>query len=127
MRFLCDEMLGRLARLLRAAGHDAALAAPGAADANLIDKARGEGRVLLARDRSLASAAGANGLLVAGGTTEAQAAQVGAAFALDWLASPFTRCLIDNTPLRPASAEEIAAMPASARTRPGPMNACPAC
>lgn len=39
MNWFCDEMLGRLARLLRAAGHDTALAPAGTAD-----RARAEGR-----------------------------------------------------------------------------------
>ena len=36
MRFLCDEMLARLARLLRAAGYDTALAEAHAATAELV-------------------------------------------------------------------------------------------
>ena len=56
MRFLCDEMLVRLARLLRAAGYDTYLAAGGEPDAELIKTARREGRILITRDKRLAAA-----------------------------------------------------------------------
>ena len=55
MRFLCDEMLVRLARLLRAAGYDTSLATDGEADAALLRLARDEGRILLTRDKRLAA------------------------------------------------------------------------
>jgi uncharacterized protein with PIN domain len=40
MRFLCDEMLVRLARLLRAGGYDTYLASDGESDAGLLKLAR---------------------------------------------------------------------------------------
>ncbi len=52
-RFLCDEMLGGLARWLRAAGHDAALVAPGLGDGALVERAAREGRILLSSDGEL--------------------------------------------------------------------------
>ena len=52
MRFLCDEMLVRLARLLRAAGYDTYLAEGGEADGSLIKTARREGRIRRDRNRS---------------------------------------------------------------------------
>ena len=39
-RFLCDEMLGRLCRYLRAAGYDALFARNGAGDAELLRQCR---------------------------------------------------------------------------------------
>ena len=57
MRFLCDEMLLRLARLLRAAGYDTYLASGGEPDAALLKLAREEGRMLITRDKRLASIA----------------------------------------------------------------------
>ncbi len=49
LRFLCDEMLGGLARWLRAAGYDAALAR-GIDDGALIARAAREGLVILSSD-----------------------------------------------------------------------------
>jgi uncharacterized protein with PIN domain len=52
-RFLCDAMLGGLAKWLRAAGHDAYYAREGTdiSDAHLVRVAMAEGRVLLTSDR----------------------------------------------------------------------------
>jgi uncharacterized protein with PIN domain len=125
--WLCDEMLGRLARLLRAAGHDAALAAPGTPDSALLAAARREGRTLLTRDRHLAETAAESGLLLPEDRPEAQARHLSRLRRIDWRLAPFTRCLIDNTPLRQAMTGAVAALPAASRDGAGPFRACPAC
>jgi len=127
MRWLCDEMLGRLSRLLRAAGYDTLLAEGGTADDHLLVRAQREGRIVLTCDRRLAEAAGADGFLVSGRTVEEQAHALSAAFRIDWLHAPFTRCLVDNTVVRPTSPAETAALPPKVRRLPGPFNACPSC
>lgn len=126
MRFLCDEMLVRLARLLRAAGYDTYLAANGEPDAALLKIARGEGRILVTKDKRLAAAA-PESVLVSGWTAEGEARSLSKAVVLDWDFAPFTRCVMDNARLREATAEEIASMPARAQAGPGPFRACPAC
>jgi uncharacterized protein with PIN domain len=55
-RFLCDAMLGSLARWLRFFGFDSVFLEPGPEDRVLEEQARSEGRWLLTRDRGLASA-----------------------------------------------------------------------
>lgn len=125
MRFLCDEMLVRLARLLRAAGYDAAMAPAGAPDVVLLRLAREECRVLLTRDKRLAAEPGA--CLVEGRGAAEEARSLSAEIRLDWALAPFTRCVIDNSPLRDATRAEISAMPASAQEKGGPFRACPAC
>jgi uncharacterized protein with PIN domain len=55
-RFLCDAMLGSLARWLRFFGFDAVFLEPGPEDRMLAEQARTEGRWLLTRDRDLAAA-----------------------------------------------------------------------
>jgi uncharacterized protein len=126
MRFLCDEMLTRLARLLRAAGYDTYLAADGEPDAELIKTARREGRILLTRDKRLAAAA-EESVLIRGWGVDAEAHALSRAVVLDWEFAPFSRCVMDNAHLREATADEVAAMPASAQTRGGPFRMCPAC
>ncbi|WP_374574830.1 DUF5615 family PIN-like protein [Phenylobacterium sp.] len=126
-RFLCDEMLARLARLLRAAGHDTALARAGEADAALLARARDEDRLLVTRDRELAARAGAHGVLVGGRGVLEEAQALARAAPVDWSLAPFTRCVMDNAALREATAGETAQAPPSARGRPGPFRACPAC
>ena len=54
--FLCDAMLGSLARWLRFFGFDSVFLEPGPEDRVLAEQARAEGRWLLTRDRELASA-----------------------------------------------------------------------
>jgi uncharacterized protein with PIN domain len=55
-RFLCDAMLGSLARWLRFFSFDSVYLEPGPEDRVLAERARAEGRWLLTRDRELASA-----------------------------------------------------------------------
>ncbi len=129
MRLLCDRMLARLARWLRAAGHDAALAETGETAADIVARCRAEDRVLITRSPRLASAAGAavRCCLLADDDAGAQALHLAQALGLDWLAAPLTRCVADNAPLRPASEAERARMPPTARALAGPFNACPVC
>jgi uncharacterized protein len=127
MRFLCDEMLARLARLLRAAGHDVALAAPGAPDRTLVEQARAEDRWLVTRDRDLARQAGERAVLLQSEQLDDEAVELSRRMSIDWLAAPFTRCPIDNAVLDPASPDDRARIPESARALPGPFNRCPVC
>lgn len=126
MRFLVDEMFARLARLLRAAGYDALLA-DGHRDTPMVDQAREEARVLVTRDRELAARAAPGSVLLAAETLDEQARALAAALPIDWEHAPFTRCVVDNAPLREASPQEVAAMPADALALGGPYRACPAC
>jgi uncharacterized protein with PIN domain len=127
MRFLCDEMLFRLARLLRAAGYDTYLAQGGQRDAELLAIARAENRVLVTRDKQLAAEAHPRAVLVDGRGAYAEAESLSAALPIDWRLAPFSRCVVDNAPLRHADAADLARMPQAARNRPGPFRACPAC
>lgn len=128
-RLFCDAMLGSLARWLRAAGHDAALAPAGASDRDVLDACRAQSRTLVTRDRHLATHAGAgvrvvrldeNGL-------DGQVAALTHALDIDWTRAPFTRCLLDNTPLHEATPDERARVPPMARNLPGSFRACPVC
>lgn len=99
--FLCDEMLGRLARYLRAAGYDTELASGGAPDRELVRRAAEEGRYFLTCDRLILEHRAGNGIvcLLPHAKLDQQAALVGERFGIDWLSRAFTRCLMDNTPL----------------------------
>jgi uncharacterized protein with PIN domain len=127
MRFLCDEMLLRLARLLRAAGYDTYLAHDGQKDAELLALAQADNRILLTRHRRLAAAAHPRAVLVEGRGAHAEAETLAALLPIDWRLAPFSRCVVDNAPLVEASPEQAAAMPDQARALPGPFRACPEC
>jgi uncharacterized protein with PIN domain len=122
-------MLQRLARWLRAAGYDAALADPGATDGDLLAEALASGRWLVTRDRGLLRhrRAAEAVILLAGESTEAEALSLGAQLPIDWAHAPMTRCLVCNAPLRPATDAEAAAAPEAVRARKLPVTSCPVC
>lgn len=126
-RFLCDEMLGRFARYLRAAGHDTTLAGNGETDRALLARAQAEQRHFLTRDRRIMEHKAAAGvaLVLPGRSLDAAARAVWLAFALDWQHAPFTRCLVDNAPLQRLPAGDPAALPADVRD--AELFGCPAC
>ncbi len=130
MRLLCDEMLAGLARWLRAAGYDTALAAPGTSDDAVLAQCRAELRVLISRDQRLAREAGEGltaVLLLRGEDRDEHARVLTGALGLDWTFAPFTRCLVDNTELRAADQGDLARIPAQSRALPGPFRICPCC
>lgn len=122
-------MLARLARYLRAAGIDAALAGNGAADAEILRSAAAEGRILLTCDRKIMEHKAALGrtLLLPHGSLEAQAAALNREYGFDWLERAFTRCLLDNAQLVEADAGQKAQVPESARREHERLLACPIC
>lgn len=131
MRFLCDQMLARLARLLRAAGYDTLLAGDGEGedhrDTPILRRVKAEGRILLTRDRGLAARAGPSAVLIGADRPLDQARALTLLLPIDWRLAPFTRCVMDNALLREATAAEIARMPGDARALAGPFRACPVC
>jgi len=103
-RFVCDGMLGTLAKWLRILGEDT-LFFRDAEDRDLLRVAREEGRVLLTRDRPLA-ASGPHVHLVRGEHLEEQLREVARAFEIRPGEAGFTRCSVCNLPLEPMEAEE---------------------
>jgi uncharacterized protein len=128
-RLFCDAMLASLARWLRAAGYDTGLAPVSAMDRAVLDACRAQSRILVTRDRHLAAHAGAGVrvVLLRADGLDATAAELTVALGIDWTCAPFTRCLLDNTPLHEATPDERERVPPRARHLPGPFRACPAC
>jgi uncharacterized protein with PIN domain len=129
MRLLCDEMLHRIGRWLRAAGYDTAIVSSGLRDREVIERCIAEGRILLTKDRQLASAAreAIRVVLLVGAGIDADARAIADALDLDWQHAPFTRCVIDNARLVPAAPKYEAHIPLNARASGGPVVVCPAC
>ena len=63
-RFLCDQMLERLGRYLRAAGYDTAIVEPGTSDDVTVRQTEEQDRILLTCDRELAGRAGGRAVLL---------------------------------------------------------------
>lgn len=128
-RLICDEMLTRLGRWLRAAGYDTLIAAPGMADRQLIDRARRDGRRLISRDRKLLEFKGAEEvvLLLADGDMDGWAVELAVRLRIDWLYRPFSRCLICNGELLPGAGAYAGQLPAYVPAEKIPTFHCPAC
>ncbi|GBD42847.1 hypothetical protein HRbin40_00303 [bacterium HR40] len=97
-----------------------------AAGCGLLARARREGRLLLTCDRRLDGRAVAI-LHLPMAPLEVQARELARQARVDWCRAPFTRCLVDNAPLRPADAGDMRRVPEPAARLPGPFRSCPAC
>lgn len=128
-RFLCDEMLGRLCRYLRAAGYDTLFANNGLQDRDLLRQCHDEGRYFLTQDQLVREHKAARDIAVIlpQGDTDQLAALLAAHFQLDWLSHAFMRCLQDNTLLLPADAASAASVPQDARRPHEMLTVCPMC
>ena len=107
-RLLCDVMLGRLARWLRALGHDTAYD-HAADDAGLLRRAARERRILVTRDTRIAAPPRVRLVLLRANDTPGQLRELAGALDLGRLPERPTRCLACNARLRRASADEIEA------------------
>lgn len=111
-RFLTDRMLGTLCRYLRFMGYDTLSAnSLGAVnhreDSGLLEKSVREKRILLTRDRELASRAGAVGIYVVSENVLEQISQLKDLGLID-AKLRMTRCSLCNTLLRAATETEVA-------------------
>lgn len=108
MKFLCDQMLVRLGRWLRAAGYDTVIASQSAAlsDCELLEQAKKEKRLLLTRDRHFCEMKDSQELIVwlKVNTLEECIIELSKKLPIDWLKDPFSRCLLCNSSLIDADA-----------------------
>lgn len=105
MKFLADNMLGRLATWLRLLGYDTTYI-PHADDPTLARVARAEDRVLLTRDVDLTHRRGLNFLLIESERVEEQVRQVFRAFNLS-AQEAFSRCVRCNVPLQDVHKDSV--------------------
>ncbi len=121
-------MLGRLARWLRTLGYDTAYD-PAIHDPALVDWGRREDRILLTRDRPLlVELRPDRALLILADRPLEQLRQVVTELGLGPPGELFTRCLVCNAELRPATETECARLvPLTAREMGGPVRRCPRC
>lgn len=107
-RFLCDAMLGSLARWLRFFGYDTVFCGPELPDGDLARRAREDERWLLTRDRELA-AAGPKTMLVRADGLEGQLEEVFVRLGLDPTPElEGARCAECNGELQPVASDEVA-------------------
>jgi len=127
-RFVCDAMLGRLARWLRVIGCDTAYRAD-VADAEIARLAAAEQRVILTRDRRLPLEwKPRRCLMVESESVADQLRQVVDAFELDWRSRTFTRCTRCNAVLHEASKPQVVGrVPVRVLLEQSRFACCPGC
>ena len=126
--FLVDEMLKGLGRWLRVAGYDTLILEDGQMDAVLLQRAVQDGRLLLTRDRAFLQhrkAADTVVLLECNGLDDCAAA-LSRQLQIDWLYSPFSRCMNCNTPLVKATRQQTRSLHVDT-TDNADVLYCPAC
>lgn len=121
-------MLGRLARWLRALGHDAAYDHR-AGDLELLRRAARERRTLVTRDTRLGPAPRSVRLvLLRANDTAGQLRELVGALGLTHHPGLLTRCTVCNTRLRAARSEQIEErVPDFVRATQGDFSSCPGC
>jgi hypothetical protein len=97
-RFVCDVMLGSLARRLRLFGYDVTYSSD-AADDSLLAASLQQGRILLTRDTSLGKSAGRGAVIIRAQSLHEQLSQVFSFVGSSCRPRPFSRCSLCNTPL----------------------------
>ena len=106
LKFLADDMVGKLARRLRLAGYDT-LYFKHIDDGQMVTRARTEERIIVTRDRKLADKFHLENVYIVGSEVPAeQFRQVVKAFDLDVKSEAFSRCLECNELLVPAKKED---------------------
>jgi len=128
LRFLADAHLGGLARLLRMAGFDT-LYDQELDDAAIADIGARDERIVLTRDRDLLKRRVlTHGCYVHALKAELQLKEIVERLELAGKASPFTRCLHCNVPLRDASTAEVEAhLPPAVRATQTRFRRCDLC
>ncbi|TLZ98209.1 MAG: hypothetical protein E6J99_08120 [Methanobacteriota archaeon] len=125
MKILCDHMLGSLARWLRFMGYDTAYPEPGP-DRSLIERARAEDRILLTRDKELASRVPGS-VQIRSDDLEEQIREVAEQLPLR-LIDPLSRCSLCNEVLVSAVPEDVKGLvPEGVRVRHHTFWRCPSC
>jgi hypothetical protein len=93
-------------------------------DAEIVARCIAEARTLITRDRHLEARAHGP-VRVIRLTANRVEEQARALPGIDWQYAPFTRCLVDNTPLSPAPPEMADQVPSDSRAAGGPLQGLP--
>jgi uncharacterized protein len=99
MKFLCDQMLSRVGKWLRAAGHDTYIVTQSIPDKEVCSKAVEDARFLLTRDRHFLKMKAAIPFLIylKNNDFERCMQELNRSVRINWLLAPFSRCLICNS------------------------------
>jgi hypothetical protein len=128
-RFLCDEMLLRLAKWLRAAGYDTTVAESGLKKRDLLQGAIFEGRKLLTRNRKFMEIKGSEHVVFLLNSNDMHdwVEALSRQLEVDWCLHPFSRCLICNNELLPGQGPCADILPGYVMEEHIAVFHCPAC
>jgi len=125
MKFLCDQMLGTLAKWLRIFGFDTSYPGP-LDDGELIALAASENRAVLTRDKELASKIEGS-LYIQSDNLDQQIEQVMGTFHLK-IEEPMSRCSVCNSPIVEVEKSKIKGeVPEGVFSRQNQFWKCPNC
>lgn len=130
MKFLCDHMLSRLGKWLRAAGHDTYIVTTPISDRQVAELALSEMRLLITRDRHFLRIKAVSSILLylKSNDFEECIQEINQAILIDWLYAPFSRCLNCNSLLENSNLDDlIGQIPTRIRQQKKEFWYCPAC
>jgi uncharacterized protein with PIN domain len=129
LTFLCDHMLVRLGRWLRAAGYDTIIAEKTLSDPEILQEAIREDRYLITRDRHFLAMKDKFDKIVwlEGNSVDECLKELSQKLPIDWMKDPFSRCLLCNAELVPAGPEKKNKIPERVQGQKEDFLYCPAC
>lgn len=107
MKFLCDQMLIRLGRWLRAAGYDTGIVEQNKKDKEILNLALQEERLLITRDRHFLEMKESKGKVIwlSSNHLEDCVKELTSKVPINWLLAPFSRCMVCNHYLEAAPSD----------------------
>jgi uncharacterized protein with PIN domain len=129
MKFLCDQMLMRLGRWLRAAGYDTEIAEPDASDRDILEKAKKEKRYLITRDKHFLEMGKEDPLIIWLRSNDVSSCirELSEKLKINWQFDPFSRCLQCNEKLVNGLPEMAVGVPKDVLERGLPLMFCQHC
>lgn len=106
MKFICDSMVGRLAKWLRILGFDCLYCREGE-KAELLRLTLREERIILTRDKSFVKGHPERSFLIKSESLETQLVEIMKRFRLQAKSSPFSRCSVCNDLLLPRTKSDV--------------------
>src|SRR5262249_26474683 len=119
MKFLCDQMLVRLGRWLRAAGYDTEIASPSFTDKQIMDQAIRDNRLLLTRDSHILEMKESEKYVIwlRSNNVEECVKELNSKLHINWLYKTFSRCLLCNFPLSNPPNHSLSQVPEDVKER----------
>lgn len=129
MKFLCDEMLTKLGRWIRAAGYDAHLERLSRPDKEIFLQALKENRLLITRDKHFLNMKGSDDIVIwlRANDLESCVSELSKIIDINWLMDPFSRCLKCNAKFVETSEKDLVAVPAYIKDSSKTFWKCPEC